>query len=153
MKKIYNEFKTFISRGNIVDLAIAIVIGGAFKAIINSLVTDIITPILSLVIGEEGFDNYKYVITEGNETTGIVENAIYYGSFMQSVIDFLIIAIVIFIMVKIVNKANEAASKIGDDIEEKATDIIEEVKPKMEDILVDIKDLLKNTVTKENKEW
>lgn len=152
MKKVYTEFKKFISRGNIVDLAIAIVIGGAFKAIINSLVKDVITPVLSLVIGEEGFGNYKYVITAANEADGIAENAIYYGLFFQSMIDFFIIAIVIFLVVKFLNKANEAANKIGDEIEDKATDILDDVKPKMEEILGDIKDLLKINVTKDNKE-
>lgn len=152
MKNIIKEFKTFISRGNIIDLAIAIVIGGAFKAIINSLVKDVITPVLSLVIGEEGFDNYKYVITEGNELLGVTENAIYYGMFFQSVIDFFLIATVIFVVIKFINKANEAATKIGEEIEELATDIFDDSKPKMEELLGDIKDLLKKSDTKDNKE-
>lgn len=151
MKGIYNEFKKFISRGNIVDLAIAIVIGGAFKAIINSLVKDVVTPVLSLIVGEKGFTNYKYVITEANELEGIAENAIHYGLFFQSMIDFFIIAVVIFIAVKFMNKANEAATKVGDQLEEKVIGIVDDLKPKMDEFIDDFKDLVTNDDTKENK--
>ncbi len=116
MKKFINEFKIFINRGNILDLAVAVVVGSAFTKIINSFVKDILTPMISLVLGEEGFENFKYVITEANETEGIVENAIYYGRFIQNSLDFLIVAVVIFIMIKIVNKVREELEEIIEDI-------------------------------------
>ena len=79
MERFIKDFKTFVTRGNIVELAIAVVIGTAFSKVVTSLVNDVFMPIISLVIGKEGFDNYKYVITAANEEEGIVENAIYYG--------------------------------------------------------------------------
>lgn len=149
MKKIMNEFKTFISKGNIMDLAIAVIIGAAFKDIINSLVKDILTPVLSLVVGDEGFGNFKYVITEADEAAGIVENAIYYGNFIQNVFDFFIIALVVFFMIRFINKASKAFEKPVDTVvdavdvvTEKMDDVVEVVKPKMEEILLDIKELL-----------
>lgn len=116
VKKFINEFKKFVNRGNILDLAVAVVVGTAFTKIINSFVNDILTPIMSLVIGEKGFENFKYVITEGNEVDGIAENAIYYGRFIQNSFDFLIVALVIFIMIKVINKAREELEEIIDDI-------------------------------------
>ena len=151
MKNIFKEFKEFISRGSIIDLAIAVIIGAAFKEIINSLVKDILSPVISLVVGDEGFANYKYVITEANELTGIAENAIYYGNFIQSMFDFLIIAIVIFLIVKGINKAQKAMEKGTDEVLETVSDIVEDVKPKVEDLLGDIKDLLGRTFNREEK--
>ena len=148
MKKFLKEFKEFISRGNVIDLAIAVIIGAAFKEIINSLVKDILTPIISLVVGEEGFANYKYVITAADEANGVAENAIYYGNFIQSAFDFLIIALVIFLIVKIVNKIQEAAKKASEEVKEEIEEVVQEVKPTMEDILIDIKDYLKGAFDK-----
>lgn len=147
MKNLVSEFKTFISKGNVIDLAVAFIIGAAFKDIVNSLVKDILSPVISLIVGEDGFANYKYVITEANEVLGITENAIYYGNFIQAIFDFFIIALVVFIIIKMINKANETLDKaknnvveeVGDAIE----DVVESVKPKMEEILLDIKELLK----------
>ncbi|MBI9010125.1 MAG: large conductance mechanosensitive channel protein MscL [Tenericutes bacterium] len=138
MKKFFNEFKTFISKGNVMDLAIAFIVGAAFKAIISSLVSDIIMPVVSLVVGEQGFDNFKYVITEANLLTGATENAIYYGSFIQSIIDFVIIAFVVFLMVKSINKVKAKLEKE----EEKVVPVAVEAKPTTEDLLTDIKAIL-----------
>jgi len=146
MKKLGTEFKKFINRGSVIDLAVAFVIGAAFKDIINSFVKDILTPIISLVVGEEGFNNYKYVITEANEALGITENAIYYGNFIQAIFDFFIIALVVFIIIKIINKANEAIENAKEQTVValvQASEIMEEASPKVEDILLDIKELLK----------
>ena len=146
MKKIMNEFKTFISKGNIMDLAVAVIIGAAFKDIINSLVKDILTPVISLVVGEEGFGNFKYVITEANEASGVVENAIYYGNFIQNVFDFFIIALVVFLIIRFINKLTLAlenpVDNVVDNVVDKVEDVVEAVKPKMEEILLDIKNLL-----------
>jgi len=76
MKSLYTDFKKFISRGNIVDLAIALVIGGAFKEIINSLAGEIINPVLSMILGKDGFDKNKSLITETNPEAALTENAI-----------------------------------------------------------------------------
>jgi len=122
MKKFINEFKVFINRGNILDLAVAVVVGSAFTKIINSFVKDILTPLISLVIGEQGFENFKYVITKADETQGIVENAIYYGRFIQNSLDFLIVALVIFIMIKVINKVREELGDIIEDIVDEFTD-------------------------------
>ena len=116
MKKFVNEFKTFINRGNILDLAVAVVVGSAFTKIINSFVKDILTPLISLVIGEQGFENFKFVITEADEAQGIVENAVYYGRFIQNSLDFLIVALVIFFMIKVINKVREELEDIIEDI-------------------------------------
>lgn len=143
MKKFFNEFKTFISKGNVMDLAVAFIIGAAFKEIINSLVKDILTPVISLVAGDEGFANYKYVITKANEETGVAENAIYYGNFIQSIIDFLIVALVIFFIIKFINRLNKRIEDAKKKTEEVAAAVVEKASPKVEDILLDIKNLLK----------
>jgi len=140
MKKFFNEFKTFISKGNVMDLAVAFIIGAAFKSIINSLVSDVIMPLVSLVIGPAGFDNFKYVITEANEATGILENAIYYGSFIQSIIDFLIIGFVVFLIIKSINKFKDVVD--GEDEEPAPLEPTPEPKPTVEELLMDIKQLL-----------
>ena len=141
MVKFAKEFKAFISRGNIMDLAVAVIIGAAFKDIINSLVKDILSPVISLVVGEEGFTNYKYVITEANAAEGITENAIYYGNFIQSMLDFVIIALVVFLLIRFINKMKKSLEKT-EEVVENVVEVVQEKTPKMEDILLDIKDLL-----------
>ncbi len=116
MKKLLDEFKKFVNRGNIMDLAVAVVVGSAFTKIINSFVKDILTPLISIVLGNEGFANFKYVITEGNEALGIIENAVYYGRFIQNSLDFLVIAVVVFLMIKIINKIKEEVEDIYEDV-------------------------------------
>ena len=142
MKTIGKEFKAFISKGNVMDLAVAVIIGAAFKDIINSLVKDILTPIISLVVGEEGFSNYKYVITAADEALGISENAIYYGSFLQAIFDFFIIAFVVFLIIKFINKTKAALERPKEEVVQVVEEVVEVVKPKVEDILLDIKELL-----------
>lgn len=151
MKKLWTEFKEFISKGDVVQLAVAFIMGAAFKDIVNSLVKDILTPVISLVVGEEGFSNYKYVITEADEALGIAENAIYWGSFLQSIFDFFIIAVVIFLVVRFINKTKKALEKPQEVVEEKIEEVIEEVKPKVEDILMDIKELLRFQKPEDNE--
>lgn len=143
MKTLWKDFKAFISKGDVVQLAVAFVIGAAFKDIVNSLVNDIITPVISLLVGDEGFSNYKYVITEANEAEGIAENAIYWGNFLQSIFDFFLIAIVIFLFVRFITKTKQALEKQQEVVEDKVEEVVKEVKPKVEDILLDIKELLR----------
>jgi len=143
--KFLKEFKAFITKGNIFDLAVAFIIGGAFKAVVSSLVKNIIMPVLSLFMGEEGFDNYKYVITEANDVDGIVENAIYWGVFLQDIVDFIIIAFAIFVIVYSFSALQERRKK-AEIVEEV---VVEDPKPTTEELLTDIKLLLeKKNITK-----
>ena len=96
------EFKEFISRSSVVDLAVGVIIGGAFTAIVTSLVNDIIMPAIGWLIGGISFTDLKFVITPASE--GVAENAILYGNFIQCVINFLLIALTIFIVIKVINK-------------------------------------------------
>lgn len=113
MKKksgIIDEFKKFITRGNVMDMAIGVIIGGAFTTIVTSLNNDIISPILG-IFGGVDFSGLTLVMGSG-------ENApvLKYGSFITAVINFLIIAIIIFAIIKVVNKINESiAAKLGSD--------------------------------------
>lgn len=96
------EFKEFISRGNVIDMAVGVIIGGAFTTIVNSLVNDVIMPFLGLIIGGINFSELKIVLTAAAGDTP--ETAIMYGSFIQNIINFLLIALVVFTMVKIINR-------------------------------------------------
>ena len=105
------EFKKFISRGNVVDMAVGVVVGGAFTGIVNSLVKDVIMPVIGMLFGGIDFSGLKYVITpaEGD----VAEAAIYYGNFIQNIVNFLLVAFAIFVVVKAMNsfhkKKEEAA--------------------------------------------
>ena len=98
---LLQEFKAFISRGNVIDMAVGVIIGSAFTAIVNSLVKDVVMPAISVLTGGVDFTDWKYVITEGTEE--VAECAILYGQFIQNIINFLLIAVVVFAMVKIIN--------------------------------------------------
>ena len=134
MKKNISEFKKFIARGNVIDLAVGVIIGGAFSSIVTSLVNNILTPILGLVLGGIDFSNLSITFKD---------TEILYGAFIQSVIDFLIIAICIFVLVKIINKLMHFKKQE----EEKAA-------PKKSDevlLLEEIRDLLKKEQPKKKK--
>lgn len=102
MKKFPNEFKKFIARGNVMDMAVGIIIGGAFTTIVNSLVNDMINPLLGL-FGGMNFDQLQWNITG--------DVILYYGKFITAIINFLIMALVVFILVRTINKAGERFSK------------------------------------------
>ena len=95
MKKIFNEFKEFISKGNVIDMAVGVVIGSAFSKIVTSLVNDIIMPLVGIIIGGLDFTSLSIKIKDSE---------ILYGSFIQNIVDFLIIAACIFTVIKIINK-------------------------------------------------
>ena len=107
------EFKEFIMRGNVVDLAVGVIIGGAFGAIVSSLVDDVIMPVISLFT--KGMDFSKLAIQINEETT------LNYGNFISAVINFLIMALVIFLMVKAINKAKTIGKKEEPAVEEAPT--------------------------------
>jgi large conductance mechanosensitive channel len=113
---MFNEFKTFIARGNVIDLAVGVVIGAAFTAIVGSLVSDIINPVIGMIIGGIDFSNYYIDLSLGNYAS--LEAAkkagaplVMYGLFINAIIKFLIVAIVVFVLVKNVNRVKERLIK------------------------------------------
>lgn len=118
MKKFWADFKAFIAKGNVVDLAVAVVIGGAFNKIVTSLVNDIIMPLISLVVGGADVSEWKWIITpaeyDTNGTVLVAETALKYGIFIQTIIDFLIIALTVFIMVKVFKASKEKLDELGE---------------------------------------
>ena len=105
-KGIVQEFKEFISRGNAMNLAVGVIIGGAFQAIVNSLVNDMVMPVISLITGGIDFSEWKIMLSEGENAASIN-----YGNFITAVINFLLMAVVIFVFVKLMNKFADAAKK------------------------------------------
>ena len=129
--KFIDEFKQFISRGNVMDMAVGVVIGGAFTSIVNSLVANIITPVISVMLGKINIADLAVHITD--------ELTIPYGAFLQSIIDFLLISLAVFCMVKTVNNIKAKFEKKKE--EEKK----EDPTPSNEELLLtEIRDLLKN---------
>ena len=145
MKKFFEEFKAFIAKGNVIDMAVAVVVGGAFGKIVTSLVNDIIMPLIGLISGGVNVAGLKWVFTEAviDSATGEIltpEAALTYGVFIQTVIDFLLIAFSIFVFLKIILTAKEKFAKKEEPKEEAPA---EEPKETTEDILAEIRDLLK----------
>lgn len=146
MKKFFGEFKTFISRGNVVDLAVGMIIGAAFTAIVNSLVNDLVKPVISLLTGGLDFSTL-FVALDGGTYTTLAEAqeagaAVFaFGNFILAIINFLITAIVIFLLVKGINAIKEKAAKKEEVEEAPAAD----PEPSAEEkLLAEIRDLLKN---------
>jgi len=99
------EFKEFIARGNVVDLAVGVIIGASFGKIVTSLVEQVVMPPIGLLLGKVDFSKLEWVLTPENPATVEIEKvAIQYGAFINTVIQFLIVAFVVFLMVKVVNK-------------------------------------------------
>ena len=153
---LFDEFKTFINKGNAMALAVGTIIGGAFSTITKSLTNDIIMPIVNIFLGGTDFTELKVQlprITPGyeevlNETTGLMEkvevpNYLTYGNFISAVINFLILALVVFWIVKIVNKLSEIGKKKEE--EAAAAEPPAPPAPSNEEVLLaEIRDLLKN---------
>lgn len=131
--KMIKEFKEFALKGNIIDLAVGIIIGGAFGKIVSSLVSDIIMPAIGVLLGGINFTNLKYVITPASGD--IAEVAILYGSFIQSVVDFLIISFSIFMLIKILLSMKKKEEKAPETHTAPAQDVL---------LLEEIRDLLKS---------
>ena len=127
-----SDFKKFISRGDVVDMAVGIIIGAAFGKIVTSLVDDILMPVIGMIIG--GVDFTDLSIKVGSAT-------LKYGMFIQSIVDFLIVAFCLFLIVKAMNKVQDAVKK--DEIEE-AIEKEQENDAKEIEVLTEIRDLLKN---------
>ena len=103
--KLVDEFKAFIMRGNVVDMAVGVIIGGAFSKIVTSLVNDIFMPIIGMVLGNVNFTSLE--IKLGEPVEGAEQAAIRYGMFIQEIVNFLIIALCIFMVIKLINKAKK----------------------------------------------
>lgn len=125
-KGFINEFKSFIKRGNVIDLAVGVIIGGAFGTIISSLVDDILMPLLGIVIGGINFSELTWEVGDA---------VIKYGAFLQNVLDFLIVAFCIFIFIKLLNSFNR---------KEEVKEEVKKPEPSNEEkLLMEIRDLLK----------
>lgn len=152
MKKFINEFKEFIAQGNVIDMAVAVVIGAAFKDIVNSLVNSVVMPLISLLLNGINVSDWKWVIRPATfDAAGKVlteETALGYGVFIQEVLEFFIIAICIFLMLKVVLSFKTTFEKLAKKEAEKAAEqeaeAIQETAPAetAEDILKDIRALL-----------
>ena len=141
MKKFIAEFKEFAMKGNVVDMAIGVVIGGAFGKITTSLVNDVIMPLISRITGGVDFRAWKWVLKAAGaaaDGTEIPEIAVNYGSFIAVVLDFLIISLVLFMVVKAINKLRSIGKKPEEPVEEEAP------APTSEELLTEIRDLLKD---------
>lgn len=135
MKKFISEFKEFISKGNVLDMAVGVIIGGAFSKIVSSLVNDVMMPLIGIIIGGHDFSNLS--IKVGNAK-------IMYGSFLQNVVDFLIVAFCLFTVIKIINRFKKKQEK---------TEKKENVKTPSEEVILlsEIRDLLKTDKTTKKK--
>lgn len=151
MSKFLNEFKEFAVKGNVVDMAVGVVIGGAFGKIVTSLVSDVIMPLIGAATGGVNFTDWKWTIVKGIEeqvdAAGAVIQAakpavtVNYGNLLQVTFDFIIIALCIFLVIRGINKMKNLRKK-----EEEAAAAPEAPAPKAEDVVLleEIRDLLKN---------
>ena len=152
MKKFFSEFKTFISRGNVVDMAVGVIVGGAFGKITTSLVNDVIMPAVSMLMGGVDFTVWKVVLKEAVMEMGadgvLVETApevaIKYGNLIAVIVDFLVIAFSVFCMVKAINTMRERAEALKKKEEEEAAPPADPEPSAEEKLLCEIRDLLKN---------
>lgn len=141
MSKFLTEFKEFALKGNVVDMAVGVIIGGAFGKIVSSLVNDIIMPLVSVVTGGVDFSAKKIILHEAVKNgTEIVspEVAVTWGVFVQSIVDFLIVALCIFFAIKFMNKLKKATVKAQEEAAQAAP-----AGPTTEELLTQIRDLLR----------
>ena len=143
MKKFFEEFKTFAMRGNVIDMAVGVVIGGAFGKITTSIVNDIIMPLISMLTGGIDFNQWKLVLKEavlnpdGTEAAAAV--AINFGNTIAVIIDFIIIAFAVFCMIKLLNNLHRKKEEPAPEPEPEPAPPA----PTTEELLAEIRDLLK----------
>ena len=144
---LLQEFKTFALKGNVVDMAVGVIIGGAFGKIVTSLVNDVIMPPIGYLTGGVDFKDLKWVIQEAVEATdttaAIAEVSLKYGAFVQQIIDFLIIAVSVFAMIKLINKLSSLRKKEEEEAVAEPAPAPEPEPTKEELLLTEIRDLLK----------
>lgn len=150
---LLQEFKTFALKGNVVDMAVGVIIGGAFGKIVTSLVNDIIMPPLGVLLGGANFSDLAVKIqrqivevgADGVETVVRPEVLWKYGAFLQTCLDFLIIAVSIFVMIKVINRLTSLRKKEEEDAAAAAAAPAPEPEPTKEEVLLtEIRDLLKS---------
>ena len=149
MKKFFSDFKEFAMKGNIIDMAVGVIIGGAFGKIVTSLVNDIITPLISLLTGAVSLDKLSVTLREAvMEGDEVVKEALTlnYGAFIQSIIDFLIIALSIFCVLRMIMKAQQKLESMKKKEEEEAA--AEEPAETELSVLKEIKELLDKDAAK-----
>lgn len=150
MKKFLNEFKDFAMRGNVVDMAVGVIIGAAFGKIVSSLVDDIIMPLIGVATGGMNFTDYKWVIQSAvmdGQTVLKPEVTMNWGAWVQTVVDFIIVAFCIFVMIKFINNVRKKMERQKN--EEAAAAAEAPAAPtKEEELLTEIRDLLKEQQTK-----
>jgi large conductance mechanosensitive channel len=140
MKKFLEEFKTFINKGNVLGLAVGVIIGGAFSTITTSLTNDVIMPIVTIFLGGVDFSELKIVLPSLFQVAADAEpNTLNYGNFISAVINFFILALVVFFIVKAVNKVMDAAKK-----KEAEAPAAPPAPSAEEKLLTEIRDLLKD---------
>ena len=144
MKKFFEEFKTFAMRGNVIDMAVGVVIGGAFGKITTSIVNDIIMPLVSMLTGGVDFTQWKIVLKEAvANAEGVIdpatEVAIRYGNTIAIILDFIIIAFAVFCMVKALNNLHKKQEEPAPEPEAPPAPPA----PTTEELLAEIRDLLK----------
>jgi large conductance mechanosensitive channel len=137
---LIKEFREFAVKGNVVDMAVGVIIGAAFGKIVSSLVADVIMPPLGLLIGGIDFSHFQMVLREGVDKTPPV--ALKYGVFLQAIFDFLIIAVAVFLLIKLVNRLRR---------QHEATPPPPPEPPKQELLLAEIRDLLKSQSARATK--
>ena len=154
MKKFFEEFKTFAMRGNVIDMAVGVVIGGAFGKISTSIVNDIIMPVISIITGGVDFTEWKFVlkqaVVDASGAEVAKEVAITYGNTIAIILDFVIIAFAIFCMLKAINTVRAKAEELKKKEEEQTAAAAAATPPAPpapsaeEKLLTEIRDLLKN---------
>lgn len=136
--QIMNEFKKFINKGNVIEMAVGLIMATYFGAIVKSLVNDIIMPPIGMLLGGVDFSALKIVIQAANESKDIAEVALNYGAFINTIITFLLVAFAIFLVVRFYNKFKERFEK------KEAMDVAPKPNPSKEEVLLtEIRDLLK----------
>ena len=140
MKKFFEEFKTFITKGNVLDMAVGVIVGGAFGAITSSLVANVITPLLAWLFKAPNPDALNITLRAADEAAGTEAIVLGLGTFLGAIVNFLVIALVLFSVIKAFNKARELAEKKEEPVEEAPA---EEPKPTAEELLGEILDELK----------
>lgn len=153
MKKFFKEFKEFISKGNVLDMAVGVIIGGAFSAIVTALTNNILMPVINWILGgEDGLQGaYTFLTTKYVEGTDVIdlESSIYidWGAFITAIINFILIALVLFIIIRMINRAKTRMEEL-----KKKNEPVVEAEPQPEpepvvdehvELLKEIRDLLK----------
>lgn len=136
LSSVMKEFKAFILKGNIIDMAVGVIIGGAFSKVVTSLVNDILMPLLGAFTGGASFNTLKFVINPA--TAEAEEAAILYGSFLQNIVDFIIIGLCMFFIIKAVSVVSSRFHH-----EEEKKEAAAPAGPTQEELLAEIRDLLK----------